>query len=70
LALVRSEVAGSVWKIAVEVGAVVSEGDVVVTVESMKMEIEIEAPCTGIVREIYINEGEVIAEGVAVMNIE
>ncbi len=70
MALVRSEVAGSVWKIEVTIGATVAEGDVLVIVESMKMEIPIEAPSSGTVREIYFAEGELVAEGAVVMSIE
>ena len=66
----RSEVAGSVWKIVVTIGATVAEGDVLVIVESMKMEIPIEAPASGTVREIYFAEGELVAEGAVVMSIE
>ena len=70
MALVRSEVAGNIWKIEATVGATVAEGDVVVIVESMKMEIPIEAPSGGTIREIYVAEGELVAEGDAVMVIE
>ena len=51
---VRSEVTGSVWKVEVVVGQVVNEGDTLVIVESMKMEIPITAPVTGVVRELFV----------------
>ena len=70
MAQVRSEGAGKVWKIEATVGAIVAEGDVVVIVESMKMEIPIEAPIGGTVREIFFAEGELLAEGAVVMIIE
>ncbi|HUX26647.1 MAG TPA: biotin/lipoyl-containing protein [Burkholderiales bacterium] len=70
MALVRSEVAGNIWKIETTVGAAVAEGDVLVIVESMKMEIPIEASTSGTVREIFIAEGELVAEGAVVMSIE
>jgi len=70
LALVRSEVAGNIWKIETTVGAAVAEGDVLIIVESMKMEIPIEASTSGTVREIFIAEGELVAEGAVVMSIE
>ena len=63
---VRSEVAGSVWKIEVTVGQGVSEGESLIIVESMKMEIPIEAPCAGAVAEILVKEGDPIAEGAVV----
>lgn len=70
MALVRSEVAGNIWKIETTVGAAVAEGDVLVIVESMKMEIPIEASTGGTVREIFVAEGELVAEGAVVMSIE
>jgi biotin carboxyl carrier protein len=60
---VRSEIAGSVWKIEVAIGDEVAEDDPLLILESMKMEIPLLAPCAGIVREILVAEGEAIAEG-------
>jgi len=59
---VRSEVTGSVWKVEVAVGQSVSEGDTLVIVESMKMEIPITAPTSGVVRELWVAEGEAVAD--------
>ncbi len=59
---VRSEVTGSVWKVEVVVGQVVNEGDTLVIVESMKMEIPITAPVTGVVRELFVIEGETVVD--------
>jgi acetyl-CoA carboxylase biotin carboxyl carrier protein len=60
---VRSEIAGSVWKIEVAVGDSVAEDDPLVVLESMKMEIPLLAPRSGVVKEILVAEGEPIAEG-------
>jgi acetyl-CoA carboxylase biotin carboxyl carrier protein len=60
---VRSEIAGSVWKIEVRVGDSVAEDDPLIVLESMKMEIPLLAPRAGVVREILVGEGEPIAEG-------
>ena len=60
---VRSEIAGSVWKIEVSVGDAVAEDDPLLILEAMKMEIPLLAPRAGIVREILVAEGEPIAEG-------
>ena len=60
---VRSEIAGSVWKIEVEIGDRVAEEDPLVILESMKMEIPLLAPQAGVVREILVKEGDPIAEG-------
>jgi biotin carboxyl carrier protein len=60
---VRSEIAGSVWKIEVTIGDSVVEDDPLVILESMKMEIPLLAPRSGVVKEILVVEGEAIAEG-------
>ncbi|MGE5271084.1 MAG: biotin/lipoyl-binding carrier protein [Thiohalocapsa sp.] len=60
---VRSEIAGSVWKIEVAIGDAVAAEDALIILESMKMEIPLLAPRAGIVREILVAEGEPIAEG-------
>jgi acetyl-CoA carboxylase biotin carboxyl carrier protein len=60
---VRSEIAGSVWKIEVAIGDSVAEEDPLIILESMKMEIPLLAPRAGIVRKILVAEGEPIGEG-------
>jgi biotin carboxyl carrier protein len=60
---VRSEIAGSVWKIEVTIGDSVAEDDPLIILESMKMEIPLLAPRPGVVKEILVVEGEPIAEG-------
>ena len=60
---VKSEIAGSVWKIEVAVGDAVAVEDPLIILESMKMEIPLLAPRAGVVRRILVAEGEPIAEG-------
>jgi acetyl-CoA carboxylase biotin carboxyl carrier protein len=60
---VKSEIAGSVWKIEVAVGDKVDMDDPLIVLESMKMEIPLLAPRAGTVTEILVAEGEAIAEG-------
>jgi acetyl-CoA carboxylase biotin carboxyl carrier protein len=60
---IKSEIAGSVWKIEVAIGDSVGEEDPLIILESMKMEIPLLAPRAGIVKEILVVEGEAIAEG-------
>jgi acetyl-CoA carboxylase biotin carboxyl carrier protein len=60
---VRSEITGMVWKVVVKAGDRVAEDDVLLVLESMKMEIPLLAPRGGVVREILVAEGEPIAEG-------
>ena len=60
---VRSEIAGSVWKIEVAIGDSVAEDDPLIVLESMKMEIPLLSPRAGVVREILVVEGDPIGEG-------
>mgnify|MGYP001350906032 FL=1 len=59
---VESEVTGRVWKIVTETGMKVSQGDTLLILESMKMEIPVESPCDGKVLEILPDEGESVNE--------
>jgi biotin carboxyl carrier protein len=59
---VRSEVTGSVWKVEVAVGQRVAEGDTLLIVESMKMEIPVSALADGIVFELLVAEGELVVD--------
>lgn len=58
----HTEVTGTVWKIEANVGTRVSEGDTVVVVESMKMEIPVCSPCDGVVQQIHVAEGDAVTE--------
>jgi acetyl-CoA carboxylase biotin carboxyl carrier protein len=60
---VAAHITGTVWKIEVEVGQKVSEGDVLVILESMKMEMPLEAMDEGVVKEIRCTEGQAVSEG-------
>jgi biotin carboxyl carrier protein len=60
---VESQIAGKVWKIETELGARIEVEDVLIILESMKMEVPVEAPCAGRVAEIRVREGENIEEG-------
>jgi biotin carboxyl carrier protein len=67
---VLSEITGSVWKVVATPGQHVAQGDALVIVESMKMEIPIEAPCAGVVAELSCVEGQPIQEGATAGYIE
>ncbi len=67
---VEAQIAGSVWKIETQVGARVQEEDVLLILESMKMEIPVESPCAGRVAEIRVREGDSIEEGAVLAVIE
>lgn len=60
---VESEVTGTVWKVLVEVGSQVAEEEPLMIVESMKMEIPVEAPCAGTVSELLVNPEDPVEEG-------
>ena len=60
---VKSEIAGSVWKIIAETGADLAADDVIVILESMKMEIPVVAPKAGKLTELHVAEGDMIGEG-------
>jgi len=60
---VLAEIAANVWKIRVEVGAVVEEGDELMILESMKMEIPVEAQTAGTVSELRVAEKDQVQEG-------
>lgn len=63
MADIEAHITGNVWKIEVAVGDTVEEGDTVVILESMKMEIPVEAEDEGTVREILCEEGQSVSEG-------
>lgn len=67
---VEAQITGNVWKIETSVGSEVSEEDVLLIIESMKMEIPLEAPCDGRVVEIRVAEGQSIEEGDVLVVIE
>jgi len=60
---IEAHITGTVWKIEVEVGDTVEEGDAVVILESMKMEMPVEAEDPGVVAEIRCAEGQSVSEG-------
>jgi acetyl-CoA carboxylase biotin carboxyl carrier protein len=63
MAEVKAHITGTVWKIEVAVGDAVGEGDVVAILESMKMEMPVEAESAGTVKEIKVAEGQPVSEG-------
>ena len=63
MADIEAHITGNVWKIEVSVGDRVEDGDTVVILESMKMEIPVEAEDDGTVKEILCEEGQSVSEG-------
>ena len=60
--MLSSEISGSVWKIKCNVGDVIEEGQEVIIIESMKMEIPVVSEFSGTVISILVDEGEMINE--------
>ena len=67
---VVTEVAGKVWKIEARPGAQLAADDVIVIVESMKMEIPVVAPRAGKLRTLLVKEGDALNEGDAVAELD
>jgi acetyl-CoA carboxylase biotin carboxyl carrier protein len=67
---VRSEITGTVWQVKASPGDKVDSGDVLVVIESMKMEIPVITEDAGVVKEILVKEKEPVAEGQVVAILE
>jgi acetyl-CoA carboxylase biotin carboxyl carrier protein len=66
---IKAHITGVVFQVVAHPGDTVGPGDPVIVLESMKMEIPVEAPRAGSVKEIRVEEGQTVQEGdvVAVM---
>ena len=67
---VAAEIAGNLWKIEKAGGDTVALEDVIMIIESMKMEIPVEAPCAGRIAQIAVAEGDAVEEGTLLAVIE
>ena len=67
---VKAHITGTIWKIQVAPGDAVEEGDVLVIIESMKMEMPIEANDPGKVLEVRAKEGQAVNEGDVLLVVE
>lgn len=67
---IKSHMAGTVWKIVATVGQAVDYGDTVLILESMKMEIPVEADSAGTIVRILVNEGQVVDDGVPLVELQ
>ena len=63
MAEIEAHITGTVWKIEVKVGDEIADGDTVVILESMKMEMPVSADDAGVVSAIRCEEGQSVAEG-------
>jgi acetyl-CoA carboxylase biotin carboxyl carrier protein len=67
---VKAHIAGTVWKIEVAVGDSVAEGQTVVILESMKMEMPVESPAAGRVAAVLVKGGDAVAEGAPLVELQ
>ncbi|MDT9677594.1 urea carboxylase [Pseudomonas sp. JV414] len=67
---IDSHIAGNLWQVQVQAGSRVAAGDVLVILESMKMEIPLLAPMAGVVREIRVQPGSAVRAGQRVVVLE
>ena len=67
---VKAHIAGTVWKIEVALGDSVAEGQTVVILESMKMEMPVESPAAGRVARIAVSSGQPVEEGATLLELE
>jgi len=67
---VEAEMVANVWKVLVEPGQSIGVGETLVILESMKMEIPVEAPVGGTVSAVHVEEGGVVQEGDVIATIE
>jgi biotin carboxyl carrier protein len=67
---IKAHITGVVFQIAVKAGDRVQAGDPVIVLESMKMEIPVEAPRAGTIKEIRVQEGQTVQEGATLAVLE
>ena len=59
---IRSEIPGQVWKVVAKVGDKLAEEDIIIIIESMKMEIPLISPSSGVLIELHVSEQDIVAE--------
>jgi acetyl-CoA carboxylase biotin carboxyl carrier protein len=67
---VRAEITANVWQVPAQVGAQVSAGQELVILESMKMEIPVEAPSDGTVTAVHVQPDDQVTEGALLVELE
>ncbi len=67
---VLAHITGTVWKVEKRAGDRVEAGEALLIIESMKMEMPVESPVSGTVREVRVSEGQAVEEGAVVAVVE
>ncbi|MDH3601888.1 MAG: acetyl-CoA carboxylase biotin carboxyl carrier protein subunit [Candidatus Tectomicrobia bacterium] len=70
MAEITAHITGTIFKIEKQVGDDVAEGEEVIILESMKMEIPLESPISGVIKEIRVAEGDAVDEDMVVAIVE
>jgi biotin carboxyl carrier protein len=70
MAEIIAHIAGTIFQIEKQVGDSVAEGEEVIILESMKMEIPLESPINGVIKEILVEEGDPVDEDMVVAIVE
>ena len=60
---IESQVTGTVWKVERQTGATLADGETILIIKSMKMEIPVDAPAAGVLHELLVAEGDAVTEG-------
>jgi len=66
---VQAHITGTIWKIEVKAGDSVEEGQTLVIIESMKMEMPVESPSGGKVESVAVTEGQAVEEGAVLLTL-
>jgi acetyl-CoA carboxylase biotin carboxyl carrier protein len=69
MSVIEAHITGTIWTYEVAVGDTVAEGDTVAVLESMKMEMPVEAELSGTVAELLCKQGEAVSEGQALLRL-
>lgn len=67
---IKAELAGNVWKVLVKDGGSVAADETLIVIESMKMEIPVNAPAAGRVARVHVSEGDTVQEGQLLVELE
>ena len=68
--IIKSEIAGQVWRIVAQVGQKLAIDDTIVIIESMKMEIPVSTPIDGIITELHVEEEDLVEEDQDIATLE
>ncbi len=67
---IRAEMVANIWKVVVSEGDQVEDGDTIVILESMKMEIPLVAESSGRITQLKVAEGDIVQEGDLIATID